>query len=292
MRTTTTLIAAAACTASAHAQQPFSIIALPDTQNYVNSTANTPLFGQQTQWIADQILVDGNPRDIVFVSHLGDLVSTGTNITQWDRADAAMGNLDAGPGGVVPYGVLPGNHDFATTGSKSTGTDNYETYFGADRFANAAWFGGTDPSGSNSYQFFTGDGTHYLHIALEWRPDQNVTNEPTRDPSPLAWAQSIISENPGLPTIISSHEHLDDDPAGRSPLRRERVERPHQEERPDHHGPQRPLPLGRWDERRRVLPGQSERLRQRRRAGTAGLSRLPQRRRRLAPHHHLRSDRR
>lgn len=47
----------------------FTIAALPDTQNYVETAADALLFSQQTQWIADQVNVDGNPRNIQFVTH-------------------------------------------------------------------------------------------------------------------------------------------------------------------------------------------------------------------------------
>ena len=91
--------------ASVEAQTPFTVVALPDTQNYVNNASNAPLFTQQTQWIADQLQIAGNPRNIQFVTHLGDLVSTGSDLTQWQRADTSMDVLD----GVIEYSVLPGN---------------------------------------------------------------------------------------------------------------------------------------------------------------------------------------
>jgi hypothetical protein len=199
------------------AQNTFSIIALPDTQNYVNNINNAALFTQQTQWISDQILNLGNPRNIKLVTHLGDVVSNGSSLTEFQRADASMSVLDGGlPQAVVPYSVLPGNHDYAATGNKSSGTDLYLQFFGPLRFVNYLWYQGADPSGNNSYQVFTAAGRQWLHIALEYQPTVNVTNGPVRDPSPIQWAQSIISAHPGMPTIVSTHEHIDDDPAGRS----------------------------------------------------------------------------
>ncbi|MAY73161.1 MAG: hypothetical protein CMJ31_00270 [Phycisphaerae bacterium] len=194
------------------AQTSFSVVALPDTQNYVNSSANAPLFTIQTQWIADQIQRHGNPRNIVFTTHLGDIVSSGSSATQWNRAEQSMDILDA----VIAYSALPGNHDFADTGNKSSGTDEYVARFGPSRFEGRSYYGGADLSGNNSYQVFTGAGREFLHIALEWQPALNVTNGPTRDPSPIAWARQVIREHPGMPTIVSTHEHVDDDPPGRS----------------------------------------------------------------------------
>ena len=192
-----------------YASDPFTIVALPDTQNYVNSLSNTPLFLQQTQWIADQVQIAGNPRNIQFVTHLGDVVSSGDNLTQLQRADAALDTLD----GVIEYSVLPGNHDYADTGNKTTGTVDYLSFFGPQRFAGESWFGGSDPSGNNSYQRFTAGGYDFIHLALEWQP---TVNAPFRETSPIEWAQSVLDANPNTPFIVSTHENIDDDPAGRS----------------------------------------------------------------------------
>lgn len=192
----------------AWAVDPFTIVALPDTQNYVNNVANAPLFTQQTQWIADQY-TGANPRNIQFVTHLGDVVSTGSDLTQWSRADASMTVLDNID---IPYGILPGNHDYNSTGNKSTGTVNYVNNFGPTRFAGDAWYGGADPGGNNSYQTFSAGGYDFIHLALEWRPDLNT---PFRDPSPIEWAQSILDANPDTPVILSTHEYIDDSPPGR-----------------------------------------------------------------------------
>ncbi|MEO1497398.1 MAG: DNRLRE domain-containing protein [Planctomycetota bacterium] len=190
--------------------QSFTVVALPDTQNYVNSSSNAPLFTQQTQWVADQIQIDGNPRNIQFVTHLGDMVSTGTNLTQWNRADTSMDVLDD----VVKYSVLPGNHDYAQTGQKTTDTANYVSFFGPQRFASYDWYGGADPSGNNSFQRFSAGGYDFLHLALEWQP---TINAPFRSPSPVDWAQSVINANPDTPIILSTHDYIDDSPnPGRS----------------------------------------------------------------------------
>ncbi|QDT67868.1 Calcineurin-like phosphoesterase [Planctomycetes bacterium MalM25] len=194
---------------ASRANESFSIVALPDTQNYVNNFNNAALFAQQTQWIADQVQTAGNPRNLQFVTHLGDVVSNGDELIQMLRADTAMDTLD----GVIPYGVLPGNHDYASTGSKTTGTDLYVEYFGPDRFADKSWYGGADPSGNNSYQRFSAGGYDFIHMSLEWQP---TVNAPFREISPVDWAQSVLDANPDTPFILSTHEHIDDSPAGRS----------------------------------------------------------------------------
>jgi hypothetical protein len=206
------LSALSTLTGSALGQDAFSIVVLPDTQNYVNSSANAPIFTAQTQWIRNQI-ESGNPRNVAFVSHVGDIVSTATNAIEWTRAVQSMNVLKTANGFLLPYGILPGNHDYAVTSNKSTGAAAYVTNFGPATFANAPWYGGAEASGTNSYQIFTAGGREYLHLALEWQPTANI---PFRDPSPIVWAQSVIAAHPDLPVILSTHEYLDDVPPGRS----------------------------------------------------------------------------
>lgn len=194
------------------AQESFSLVVLPDTQNYVNGAATAPIFTSQTQWIRDEVL-GANTRNIAFVSHVGDIVSTAANAVEWQRAVASMDVLRTETGFVVPYGILPGNHDYGSTSNKATGTAAYVASFGPNAFAGASWYGGADPSGANSYQLFTAGGRQYLHLALEWQPTVNL---PVRSPSPIEWAKSVLAEHPDLPVILSTHEHVDDNPAGRS----------------------------------------------------------------------------
>ena len=68
--------------------------------------------GLPTRFKRQEIHVTSNS-----VTHLGDLVSNGNDLVQWQRADTSMDVLD----GVVKYSALPGNHDFNSTGNKSNG---------------------------------------------------------------------------------------------------------------------------------------------------------------------------
>lgn len=197
-----------------HGSDPFSIVVLPDTQHYSEFAENAPLFKKQTEWVVDQVKNKGNPRNIVFVSHLGDLVQHGGVEEEWKRANAAMSVL--GPSGgpfVLPFGALPGNHDhnvvFARpiAGTKSSGSARYVELFGPSRYKGATWYGGSDPSGKNSFQYFSGGGLNFLHVALEWAPNVNV---PQRSPSPLEWASQVILSHPTMPVILSTHEYIDD----------------------------------------------------------------------------------
>lgn len=210
------VLVSATITAGSFAQDPFSLIVLPDTQNYSKFPQFTHHFERQTSWIVEQVVGD-HPDRIAFVSHVGDIVNEGGDPQQWARAVASMGILDDPTGRpVIPYGITPGNHDYGITGDKSSGTDLYLSNFGPWRYEGYPWFGGSDPSGNNSWQVFDGGGLPILHICLEERPSVNITNGPARDPSPLEWANGVIESHPGLPTIVSTHNHVDHRIPGRS----------------------------------------------------------------------------
>jgi len=183
------------------AAEPFMIVALPDTQIYAQKFPAT--FHTQTRWIVD----NRERENIVFVTQEGDIVQSAEggnqrNLEQWKVADAAISRLDGDlkshPNGLVPYSVAIGNHDYGRIGVKSAGTDRYLEFFGPDRYKGRSWYGGHSPDGLSHFQIFQAGGRKFLHVALEWEPDKSV----------VAWAQSVITAHPGLPTFITTHAYL------------------------------------------------------------------------------------
>ncbi len=171
----------------------FTLVHIPDTQFYSQSFPAT--FTAQTQWIVD----NKNRLRIAFVNHIGDVVQNGANggnTIEWQRADAAMDLLD----GVVPYVAALGNHDYNTVSSKSSGSSAFQPWFGPARYSSYPWFLGAAADNENFASTFTAGGYTFLNLTLEWQPDAAA----------LAWAQQRIDANPGLPVIISTHEHLQD----------------------------------------------------------------------------------
>lgn len=165
--------------------QNFTVIVLPDTQGY---TQDYPwLFDNQTQWIVDNV----EELNIVFVTQLGDLVERADNITMWENANRSMSKLD----GNVPWAVLPGNHD-----QLYYSFENYDTYFGYERFSNQSWYGGTYESGANknSYQLFSGGGDDYLILHIEYKPTDDI----------LSWASNLIEQNPEKRVTVSTHDYI------------------------------------------------------------------------------------
>jgi hypothetical protein len=165
----------------------FTVIVLPDTQNY---SQNYPsIFTAQTQWIID----NEGALNIAFVAHVGDVVNTCTGSTEYSNADAAMDLLD---GGAVYYGVSPGNHDQQGSGT-CMGTSLYPAYFGTSRFSSKSYFGGSLDN-YNNYFFFSAGGMDFIILFLQYAPDTNVLN----------WADARLKAYPTRRGIVVSHSIL------------------------------------------------------------------------------------
>lgn len=190
----------------------FTLVAIPDTQYYSEGSAaraNTVTveqlvgtFGTQTQWVVDNRVA----RNIAFVSHMGDIVENGNfggNPIQWQRASAAMGNLENPVTTLlangIPYGIAPGNHDIDPIGSYDTGsTTFYNQYFGISRFEGRNYYGGNyGTDNTNSYYLFSASGIDFIVIHLAYDTTPNVPI--------LDWADALLKAHPQRRAIITSH---------------------------------------------------------------------------------------
>ncbi|MBN2270186.1 MAG: tandem-95 repeat protein [Sedimentisphaerales bacterium] len=167
----------------------FTIVALPDTQKYVLNSAYPEIFTSQTQWIVN----NASSSSIVFVTHEGDIVDTYNSTTEWTLANNSMSLLD----GVVPYGVLPGNHDLPTT--------YYNQYFPYTRYESETWYGGHYPTtgNDNNYQLFSASGVDFVILHLQYNPGNSIS-----DPV-IAWADDVLKTYSDRFAIITTHAYLD-----------------------------------------------------------------------------------
>jgi len=179
--------------AFAFGSQAFSLVGLPDTQNY--SSSYPQIFAAQTAWVVD----NRASLDIRYVSHYGDIVNNADQPQQWVRADAAMRTLD--DAGMI-YGVCPGNHDITSSGSSGQPVIRgpYLENFGPQRFLGRPWYGGSSPSGMSSVTYFSAGGVDFMQIHLD-------CDTPVRE---LAWAQAVIDANRGRPAMLTTHRYLQD----------------------------------------------------------------------------------
>jgi hypothetical protein len=169
----------------------WSMVYVPDTQNYVARPGDYGRLVGQMNWILD----NKDAFNIQAVIQGGDIVNRNsgtaengvTAVEQWEGARDAFHMLN----GEVPYILAAGNHDFGTTNFQSRET-KYNTYFKAtdNPLTNPATGGilkGTfEPNHlENAYHEFTGDdGRKMLIFVLEYYPRQAV----------LDWADSIAGQ--------------------------------------------------------------------------------------------------
>lgn len=183
----------------------FTIVVIPDTQGYrgrgTKSTPasaeplTNPVFQNHTRWIVENV----RAQNIVFVSHVGDIVDINRE-DQWQLAHECLDRLH----GVVPYGLVVGNHDMTSAGDASL----FQRYFPAGRFRAFPWYGGCfEParpdqkiSGNNvnSHQLFSAGGLDFVHLNLECNAPDDV----------LAWAGGILTRHAARRALISTHMDL------------------------------------------------------------------------------------
>jgi hypothetical protein len=230
--------------------EPFTIAVIPDTQNYVdykNQRAEGFAFDASTQFLEQMAYVAANLKsaggDIAFVTALGDVWQHQTLAI--DPEHAARGfKRGANPvmdahfaptekvktvempmavkgyemiAGKTPFSIVPGNHDYDGMWTDANhlpdakgagfmlhagGTRNFTSVFGKDSkfFKDKSWYVDSFNGGADSAQIFTAGGYTFLHIGLEFDAPNKA----------LAWAAEVIKKHPGLPTIVSTHDYLEE----------------------------------------------------------------------------------
>lgn len=167
-------------------ERSFTVVLLPDTQYYSEKYPAT--YVAQTMWIRQRLRDD----NIKFVIHLGDIVQTPTVEAEWENAHRAMQLLD----GVVPYSMVPGNHDMVV---KRRDTTLYNKYFSPARYQGRAWYGGhLGETNDNNYCRFEAGGMKFLVISLEFAP---------RDEA-LEWAATVARQHPEHRVIVATHCYM------------------------------------------------------------------------------------
>ena len=183
---------------TAAAAPDFTIVTLPDTQNYTTSTSGAAIFNAQTQWIVDSL----GTLNTKVASHLGDTVNDQADASQWTHATGAMAILD---GASVPYGISPGNHDLCTdSGCATYNAGPFDAAFPLSKYSAKAWYTGGGAGAMagreyrDSYQLFSDGSLDFIVINLEVNPPSDV----------VAWADGLLTTYASRQAIIVTHDYL------------------------------------------------------------------------------------
>jgi hypothetical protein len=164
--------------------KPFTIVAIPDTQVY--SEEGDPGFRKQVDWILAHAITE----NIVFATHLGDVVDNGTDTEQWANAMNALDPLLQQD--MLPFSIVRGNHD-----DPAFFLDNLPLSLMRDK----TWFVAASPGGLCQAQEFRVRKARFLHIGFQKDPTVKE----------LEWANRLLRQPrmKGLPVVVSTHDYID-----------------------------------------------------------------------------------
>lgn len=188
----------------------WSVIMVPDLQNYVKWQRNQPLVDLMMAWIVDNI----DTLNIKMVMGVGDLVENDGKITndydgdqtsksQWDYVSKAFSKLD----GKVPYIAATGNHDYSIDrqGNRSS---MYSQFFTTERnhlnqkylVQNSRNEQGQPTLENSAYELKGLNGKDYLFMTVEYAPRDTV----------LTWAKNVaaLPQYKNHRVILATHEFL------------------------------------------------------------------------------------
>lgn len=183
----------------------FTVVVLPDTQYYTRDAAppNRPkpddpeYFNAQTRWAWDHRY----DLKVVGLFGVGDVINNADQHPQWMRASKALGILEDKsdplfPDG-LPYGIAFGNHDQYPKDNTDETTEANK-YFGPDRFAGRAYYGGNfDGDNDENFVYFQAGGLQIVVVSFQF--------DPTPDPDALAWARNVFLAHPRALGVVASH---------------------------------------------------------------------------------------
>ena len=192
----------------------WTMVVIPDTQNYVKNSRNQGILDLMLTWTAE----NAEPLRIQQVLVVGDLVDQNRDPNhypgrnnqngdeQWQAFSTLLQRLD----GKLPYILCTGNHDYGDKDAIDRQTQ-FPTYFTPDR--NPAWRGilpacGPDSMGDETlanacYEFTTPAGQKLLVVSVAFSPTD----------AELAWAKAQLDrpEYRDHFAIILTHAYLGSD---------------------------------------------------------------------------------
>lgn len=183
--------------------EPFSIVILPDTQNYTRySSVKTTTYHKQMNWIVKNKDNKAILPNLKMVVHMGDITNDNTDV-QWKIAKEAHDILYDNK---IPFTVVNGNHDYRVSGKiGGRSKTKFTTYFPESYLKGVVGYGGMYDK-VNTYSNFTAGNQDYLVLNLEYAPRQET----------ICWANKLLQkkENQNKKVIIATHANISHKKAG------------------------------------------------------------------------------
>ncbi|WP_351222853.1 LamG-like jellyroll fold domain-containing protein [Streptomyces sp. NPDC002133] len=170
-------------------RRSFTVVVMPDTQYLFDGASINP---EPVEASLRHVLDRARDENIVFLSHLGDLVENGRQ-EEFAPLSEVFELLDHRRAG---YSVLAGNHDIVSSTDDQRGPSPYLDAFGPRRMRRLPTFGGASPDGYNTYHLFRAAGRDWLVLALDWRMSA----------AGFAWANKVVAQHPKSPVILTTHD--------------------------------------------------------------------------------------
>ncbi len=188
----------------------WSIVMIPDIQNYVKWNRNQPILDLMMRWIEDNI----DTLNIKMVICVGDLVEQNNLVNpghdgdqssqrQWETSARLFSRLD----GKVPYIAASGNHDY-TVDRQGNRTSRYTDFFRIDDnwlnqkavVQNATNEQGIHTLENASYEIKNPGGKDYLFMTIEYAPRDTM----------VSWAKKIakMEQYKDHRVVLITHAYL------------------------------------------------------------------------------------
>jgi len=188
----------------------WSMVMIPDIQNYVKWGRNQPVLDLMMKWIEENI----DTLNIKMVVCVGDLIQNNEKIIndydgnqtsqqQWEAASRAFGILD----GKVPYIAAAGNHEYSVDpeGNRSS---RYSEFFTSERnhlnqkmlVQNSRNEQGRPTLENSALEIKGLNGQDYLFLTVEYTPRDTV----------IAWAKKVVAleQYKNHRVILVTHNYL------------------------------------------------------------------------------------